>query len=76
MDSANVPPTTRRRAAPPSEPESALLQVVSRLPPDEHRRFTIAAERHGAGSASAQVRVLIREWMRSLNQPDLDQVSA
>jgi hypothetical protein len=76
MDSANTPPTPRKRAAQSGDADSALLQVVCRLPPEEHRRFTIAAERHGAGSTSGQMRVLIREWMRSINQTDLDEVAA
>jgi hypothetical protein len=76
MDSASVPPTKRKQSARSAEQEAPLLQVVCRLPPEEHRRFTVAAERHGAGSTSGQMRVLIREWMRGLNQPDLEDVAA
>lgn len=58
--------TTPDAAGQDTPKDGDQVAVVCRLPSDEHRRFVTAAERHGAGSTAGQVRVLIRDWMRSL----------
>jgi hypothetical protein len=76
MDFAETSPPDRRENPASGAAELRQVQVGCDLPEDEHRRFTEAAKRHGAGTTSGQVRVLIREWMRGLNPADTDQVAA